>query len=166
MPTKAIKRELNSGIYFLTFTVLHWYYIFDRDNRWEILQDSLNFCTENKGLSIYTYVFMLNHLHLIAQCRDMAGFTRDFKKYTAHKLMTSLEKSEPLLSDLFRTADGKYRIWQKTNRPILLESESVFNQKAKYIENNPVKKGYVEKPEYWRYSSANSNSLVKPADLV
>jgi putative transposase len=27
-------------------------------------------------------------------------------------------------------------------------------QRLKYIHNNPVKRGYVDLPEHWRYSSA------------
>ncbi len=27
-------------------------------------------------------------------------------------------------------------------------------QKLKYIHDNPVKAGYVDRPEHWRYSSA------------
>ena len=144
----------------MTFTVLHWYYIFDRHGRWEILKESLIYCTNNKALSIHSYVFMLNHMHLIAKCPDMAGFTRDFKKHTAQELMRNMQKTEPMMADLFRTGDGHYRIWQRGNLPILLESESVLYKKAEYIERNPVKKGYVERPEYWRYSSANPNSPV------
>lgn len=38
--------------------------------------------------------------------------------------------------------------------------------KVNYIHYNPVKKGYVDKPEFWRYSSTrnrllNDNSLIE-----
>ena len=29
-------------------------------------------------------------------------------------------------------------------------------QKVEYIHNNPVKKGYVDRHEHWRYSSARN----------
>jgi hypothetical protein len=29
-------------------------------------------------------------------------------------------------------------------------------QKIEYIHYNPVKRGYVDEPEYWRYSSARN----------
>ena len=32
------------------------------------------------------YVFMLNHLHLIATSPDVAGFLRDFKRFTSKQL--------------------------------------------------------------------------------
>ena len=30
----------------------------------------------------------------------------------------------------------------------------MMRQKLEYIHDNPVKRGYVDRPEYWRYSSA------------
>ena len=86
MPTARISSELNSGIYFLTPTIWNWYYIFDRHDRWQILADSLIYCQKNKGLKIYSYVFMLNHLHLIVGSKDVAGFVRDFKRHTSTEL--------------------------------------------------------------------------------
>ena len=29
-------------------------------------------------------------------------------------------------------------------------------EKLEYIHDNPVKRGYVDKPEHWRYSSARN----------
>jgi putative transposase len=43
MPSIRISKELTSGIYYLTFTVRNWYYIFDRHNRFQILADSLKY---------------------------------------------------------------------------------------------------------------------------
>jgi len=64
MPSIRVPKELKEEIFFLTFTVYRWYYLFDRHNRWDILIDSLKYCQANKGLKIYHFVFMLNHLHL------------------------------------------------------------------------------------------------------
>jgi len=50
MPSVRISKELTSGIYYLTFTVRNWYYIFDRHNRFQILADSLKYCQKNKGV--------------------------------------------------------------------------------------------------------------------
>lgn len=160
MPSLRISRQNNEQIHFITCTVLHWYYIFDRHDRWQILVDSLNYCTKNKGLKIYGYVLMLNHIHLLVQSPDVSGFLRDFKKHTAFELMKNMKKTEPKLAQLFQDEDGKYHIWQKTNLPVVIESDEVFEQKYQYIERNPVEKKYVEKPEDWLHSSAHLNSPV------
>ena len=38
------------GLYFVTFTVVHWLDLFIRDDYKQIVVDSLNYCRENKGL--------------------------------------------------------------------------------------------------------------------
>ena len=37
-----------------------------------------------------------------------------------------------------------------------MNNETLFRQRLDYIHNNPVKRGYVDLPEHWRYSSARS----------
>ena len=47
-----------------------------------------------------------------------------------------------------------YQLWEEGSHPQLIESESIMRQKLDYIHYNPVKRGYVDKQEDWRYSSA------------
>ena len=95
MPSVRISKESNKAIYFLTFTVKNWYYVLDRHNRWNILADSLKFFKANKCLKIFGYVFMTNHIHLLIQSPDAMGFVRDFKKFTARKILENIQKTEP-----------------------------------------------------------------------
>lgn len=44
--------------------------------------------------------------------------------------------------------------------PVSIESEKVYKQKIEYIQNNPVKKQYVESPENWYWSSANPHCPI------
>lgn len=154
MPSIRVNQENNTGIHFVTFTVKKWYYLFDRHNRWDILLNSLKYCQKNKELKIYTYVFMLNHLHLIVQNDDLSGFIRDFKRFTSKELRKNITETEPNVLDLFQENE-EFIFWKKTNMPEFIENERFFLQKKNYIEENPVKKKYVDKAEYWRYSSAN-----------
>jgi len=130
-------------------TIEKWYYIFDRYDRWDILAESLKYCQKNKGLKIFAYVFMLNHIHMIIQSDNVAGFLRDFKTFTSKKFRDNLNKTEPKVLKLFiDKKTEKYSFWQKSNKPKIMETEKFFLQKMNYILNNPVKKGYVERPEY------------------
>lgn len=161
MPSVKISQDLKNGIYFLTFTVNRWYYLFDRYNRWDILANSLIFCQKNKGLKIYGFVFMLNHIHLIVGSQDVIGFVRDFKRFTSGELRKNLLKNEPNVLKLFLDNEGNYEFWQKTNMPKLVETEDFFKNKLEYIHNNPVRKNYVMKSEDWYWSSANDSCEVK-----
>jgi len=45
------------------------------------------------------------------------------------------------------------QFWQQHNKPIELWSSHVIEQKLNYIHMNPVVSGFVNEPEYWKYSS-------------
>jgi len=122
MPSRRVAAELNAGTYYLTLTVQRWYTLFDRYNRWQIMSDSIRYCQDNKGLELNGYVFMLNHIHLIVTSPDMAGFLRDFKRFTTAKFKANLETTEPSVLKLFIDAQGSYRFWMETNAPKKIEN--------------------------------------------
>lgn len=109
---------------------------------------------------------MLNHIHLLYSSTDASGLIRDFKKFTSKELKKNIHDTEPNLFKLFHDENGKFQLWQETNMPILIESEKVFMQKLIYIHNNPVKKNYVLKPEYWYWSSANPESPISLEKII
>ncbi|MBU6140639.1 MAG: hypothetical protein KGP29_03660 [Proteobacteria bacterium] len=160
MPKNRVSQALNDAFYFVTPTIQNWYYIFDRHERWQIIADSIKFCQKNKGLEVYAYVFMLNHLHLIIKSPDVSGFLCDFKKFTSRKLIENISETEPKVLELFKTESG-YRFWKEDNQPKIIESEKFAIQKKNYVHNNPVVKGYVARSEYWRWSSANPDSEIE-----
>ncbi|MCK4359939.1 MAG: transposase [Candidatus Cloacimonetes bacterium] len=165
MPSVRIKKAFNKGMYFLTFSIKRLYYIFDRHNRWDILLDSLKYCQKYKGLKIYNYVFMLNHIHLIVKNNDVSGFVRDFKRFTSKELKKNILDTEPKILKLF-IENGEYNFWQAKNMPEHIFSEKFYITKANYIEQNPVRKGYVYQPEHWVYSSANKENPLLKLDSV
>ena len=155
MPSIRVSQNLNQETYFLTLSVKNLFYIFDRHNRWDILAQSLEFCREKKGLKIYEFVFMLNHIHLLVASPDVSGFVRDFKSFTSKQIRINIQETEPTVEKIFLSSDGSFQLWEKPNMPKLVESENFFLQKAQYIRSNPVKKNYVLQEEYWYWSSAN-----------
>ena len=55
--------------------------------------DSLNYCKDKKGLIIFAYVIMPNHLHLIIRTDSDDGLSsllRDFKGFTSRKLIKTI----------------------------------------------------------------------------
>jgi REP element-mobilizing transposase RayT len=72
-------------IYFVTFTIVDWIDIFTRPAYKQLIIDSLIYCQQNKGLEIYAYCLMTNHLHLLVSAQQPANLPdiiRDFKKHT------------------------------------------------------------------------------------
>ena len=164
MPVARVPRDLNAGTYFLTLTIQRWYYIFDRHNRWDILAHSIRHCQAHKNLEVFGYVFMLNHIHVIARAPDVGGFLRDFKRHTSRSLQRNLARHEPAVLELFTSDDGSCKFWKMSNAPRAIENEEFYIQKLRYIHFNPVRKGYVERPEYWKWSSANPESPIALSD--
>jgi len=165
MPSPRVSTELNSGTYFITFTVKKWYYLFDRHDRWNIIADALSYCRIHKALKLYGFVFMLNHIHLIVSSPDTAGFVRDFKKHTSKEMRKNIVATEGNIEKLFVDSDGTYSLWKETNMPVFLETEKVFLQKLNYIQENPVRKNYVMKAEDWYWSSSNRECELKADDV-
>jgi hypothetical protein len=38
----------------------------------------------------------------------------------------------------------------------LIQNDDMMRQKIDYIHDNPVKRGFVDEPRHWRYSSARN----------
>ena len=69
--------------YYLTLTVVDWVDVFTRVNHKDAIINSLKFCIKNKGLNVYAFCLMTNHLHLVVNCDDpfeLKDVIRDFKK--------------------------------------------------------------------------------------
>jgi REP element-mobilizing transposase RayT len=138
MPSPRIIKEQKDLLYFVTFTVYNWYYIFDRHNRFKILEDSFVYCQQHKGLE-----------------PNLINVIRDMKTFLSHEIQKNIIATEPDVLSLFKINDKKYKFWQDGNYPITIETDKFYNQKYNYIIYNPVAKGYVSQPEDWRWSSVS-----------
>ena len=155
-----------TSVYFCTCTIVGWQVVFKEEKYFQIIIDSLKYCQANKGLILYGYVIMLNHLHLIVSYKEntmLPDIMRDFKRHTSKHIADSLIKdNEKLLLYVFRKAAERhrkkirYKIWRDAYHPKAVFSEKFFNQKLRYIHTNPVKKGFVSRAEDWKYSSARN----------
>jgi putative transposase len=167
-----LRKATTDNAYFVTFTVVGWIDIFTREEYCTIILDSLEFCRSRKGLKIYEYVIMPSHIHAILEAPALSDVIRDFKAHTAKQIIKSIEASaiesrKDWLLHLFKYHDAHqkqndtYQFWQKTNHPTELADRNIFDQKRKYIHENPVAAGLVSDALYWRYSSACVDSYLK-----
>jgi len=160
------------GIYFVTFAVVEWIDVFTRKDYQEILIDSLKFCQKEKGLIIYAWCLMTNHIHLIISAKEsnLSDILRDFKKFTSKKLVKSIlnnpaKSRKKWMINIFRKLgtgnirNEQYQFWRQDNHPKELFSEKFINRKLDYTHNNPVEAGLVEKAEDYLLSSARNYFL-------
>ena len=162
-----------SATHFVTFTVVDWVDAFSRRIYKDVLVDSLRFCQNKKGLVVNAYVIMTNHAHLILSARDgnLSDIIRDLKKYTSRVIIETI-KNEPESRKTWmlhqfayhaskHSRNDQYQFWTHDNHPEEVFTEDFFRQKLRYIHENPVRAGYVFRPEDYIYSSAAQYSGLK-----
>ncbi len=111
----AAKNTTTKNLYFVTTTVVNWVDIFSRPKYKHIIIESLAFCQKNKGLEIYSWVLMPNHLHFIIGAENLEQVQtvlRDFKKFTSKKIIAELlediqESRREWMLQLFKQAGEK-----------------------------------------------------------
>ncbi len=162
-----------NAIYFLTFTIVGWIDVFMRKEYKIEIVDSLNYCIRSKGLTVYAWCIMSNHMHIIVGARvgyRLSDIIRDFKKFTAKRIISKIE-SEPesrrdWILNQFEYAGRhlnrikNYKFWKDDNHAIALESH-MMDGRLTYIHNNPVESMIVEEPEHYIFSSAKDYSGIK-----
>ncbi|MEY3442204.1 MAG: hypothetical protein RLZZ519_485 [Bacteroidota bacterium] len=157
----------NGSVYFMTLTVAGWTDVFIRPEYREIIATNLQICSDRKGLEIYSFCLMTNHLHMIVGCPDgdLGKVVRAFKSYTGKLLLETIERNpresrREWLMNRFsffgRTLamDTQRQFWDRENYPEEIRTDEFFLQKQHYIHENPVRAGFVYRPEDWSYSSA------------
>jgi len=157
----------SEGIYFVSFATVNWIDVFTRRCYKDILVDSLRYCQAHKGLELYAWVIMTNHVHLImgSTKQDLAGIIRDLKKHTSKQIIKNItenpqESRKEWMLWMFERAGKRnsnnqnYQFWQQHNHPIELTNPTIVAQKLAYLHQNPVEAGFVSEPEDYWYSSA------------
>ena len=164
--TKNFKSKDPGIPYFVTFTVVEWLNVFTKPLYLRILWDSLQYCRKEKGLKLYGFVFMTNHLHLIisADREDIKlwQIIRDYKKFTAQKIIQVMQKEENRrwILDVMKgvgmknNANTQYQFWIQDDGAEEIHSDKFFLQKLHYIHQNPVRAEIVTDASGYAWSSA------------
>jgi len=69
------------------FATVGWVDVFTRQIYRDIFLDSIRYCQKEKGLEVFSWCIMSNHVHMIIRSNvaDLSGTIRDLKKYTSKK---------------------------------------------------------------------------------
>jgi len=154
--------------HFLTCTVVAWLPIFSRPPFVDIVLDSWRFLQRERGVRIFGYVILENHLHWIASADGLSERLGQFKSYTARRIIDEMERRgfSTLLEELryFKLRhkiDQAYQLWQEGSHPQQIDGEEMMGQKLEYMHGNPLRRGYVDEDVHWRYSSARNYAGMK-----
>jgi len=153
-------------VYFLTCTVHQWVDVFSRKHYADIIIDSLKHCQQHKGLQLYGWVIMTNHIHMIASCEPpnrLSDVLRDFKKYTSKQVFNAIsehpqESRKRWMSWLLKEGDD-IQFWESDNHAMEINSRDFFAQKLNYIHQNPVRANItdVEEAYLWQEGPSGIN---------
>ena len=154
--------------HFITFTVVDWIDVFTRQTYKDVIIESLDYCIQNKGMILFGYVIMSNHIHMIIQSQEatLSDLIRDFKKFTAKSILEKIQNSPESrtewmlkrfkLATKSHSRNKNYQLWQYGNHPEEVYSNKFMWTKLDYIHLNPVRAGIVEKASHYVYSSASN----------
>jgi putative transposase len=93
MSTKYKIRN-QEALHFISFATVEWIDVFTRPIYKEVILDSLKYCQTNKGMILYAWCLMTNHIHMIISSDGKSkqeDIIRDFKKYTSKKCLGLIE---------------------------------------------------------------------------
>ncbi len=166
--SRSYKFHNKTGAYFVSFSVVKWLKVFNNESYTEILLDSLRYCQQSKGMELYAWCIMPDHVHLVFRSvgdRNPELILGDLKRFTSKKIVKAIQDNpndnqKGMYLSTFKKAASKssnvndFQFWQHNNQPIEVWSPRITFQKINYIHQNPVKAGFVENPEDYLYSSA------------
>lgn len=105
-------------------------------------------------VAIHSWVFMTNHVHLLATPRTADGIS---------SLMQSLGRQ--YVRYFNHTYQRTGTLWEGRFRSCVVDAEDYLLICQRYIELNPVRAGMVSQPEDYTWSSFRSNGLGHPASF-
>ena len=161
-------------LYSVTTTAANRTHIFRRDVIRRILVDALYYISLMNKVSLYAFVIMSNHIHVIIQCpQDFPpkDWARAFKAGTSrlivrqYQVESNLAALDALRAMVMRPEKQEYKVWEDDYLAKGISTPAFLEQKLIYIHNNPVQPHWqlAEAPEDYFWSSARYYLQDEPA---
>jgi len=143
----------------------------DRTRKWFV--GALNSAKEKYPFDLWAYVIMPDHVHLLLYPRDPAlklgPVVGEIKEEVGRKTVSHLRRFAPEWLSKISVQEGKrqrHRIWQPGGGFDRNATEiRTLHYMINYIHANPVRRGLVERPEDWYWSSAQWYAKVQPVPI-
>ncbi|MGA7877622.1 MAG: transposase [Desulfoferrobacter sp.] len=123
---------LGSHCYFVTICTHQKNPVFADSDLVEALKETLRQKTAEHDFTVWAYCFMPDHLHLLIQGKssnaDLRRFVRFFKQKTGFQYRRLMNRA----------------LWQPSYYDHVLRVDEAISDVARYIFDNPVRKGLVE----------------------
>lgn len=153
---REARKKSETGIYHVMLRGINHQDIFNDNEDKKRFLDILLKVVQLSGAVIYGFCLMGNHIHLLFKEGNEAISTLMKRLGTGYAgwYNWKYERSGHLFQDRYKS------------EPV--ENESYLLTVIRYIHNNPVKAGFVTKPEEWKWSSCNEyyNYAVYPKGIA
>lgn len=110
--------------------------------------------SEKYRVAIHAWVFMTNHVHILATPQAQGGISRMMQKVGRHYVR--------YFNRVYRRTGT---LWEGRFKSCIVDADNYLLVCQRYIELNPVRANMVDDPVEYRWSSYRSNGLGKPARL-
>jgi putative transposase len=129
--------------------------IFGNDEDCQFFKESLLDAAKRHELSIHAYVFMTNHIHLLASPGT---------EESVPKTMQSIGRRYVQYFNFRYKRTGT--LWEGRYRATVVDAEDYLFECMRYIELNPARAGMVAHPVDYAWSSYQANAHGKSDELV
>jgi putative transposase len=140
MHVKPVRYQNQGCLHFITFSCYRRMKLLDSPVARDTFERELERVRRWYGSFVTAYVVMPEHVHLLLSEPErgkLSLFIQMLKQITSQKLK----------------APDQPQFWQVRYYDFPVWSEAKRIEKLRYIHRNPVKRGLVERPENWNWSS-------------
>ena len=128
-------------VYFVTTTVFRRKAVLADPARHDLLREEWKVSAEKYGWRVGRYTIMPDHVHFFCtedrDAQPLSKFVGKWKEYSSKALRREVDRNF---------------LWQEEFFDHLLRSGESYSAKWKYVAENPVRAGFVEKAEDWPFS--------------
>jgi putative transposase len=152
MPSGLERWQGGHNLHFLTFSCYHRQPLLDNAQRRDLFLRVLEQVRRRYHWVVLGYVVMPEHVHLLVSNppdRKLSTAIQALKLGFARRVLAEQRRS----LDTERSTLGTRRIWQARYYDFNISTARKRVEKLRYIHRNPVKRGLVTAPEFWRWSS-------------
>jgi putative transposase len=155
--TKNYKIVSKGNPYLYCFRVMENLPIFLDEEICEIIIQNLNYM-RGRGMLIYGYVIMPDHIHVIMQAEELSGQVESFKSTTAKQIVSYLGMRNEELFDKFNKIkkeyySDNYLVWTKGDLSREILGREMMQRAIGFVHTNPSRANLVDSHADWKYTS-------------
>jgi len=168
MPSRLVRHDAPNTIHFLTISCFKRLPFFRHDPVKLSLIEAMVATREKYPIRWIGYVIMPEHIHVVVvpqamrsdaltPISDVLNYFKGRCGHDAKEALRDVWRHRRSLRDkrldASATGDGDKPIWKPRGYDFTVVNDKKLLEKLRYIHNNPVRRGLVDSPEKWRWSS-------------